>query len=78
MSIPVPYLRYQSGFGNEYATEAVPGAADGDDGVVLGAQRLATRQAGLDELDRGDRARAQLHRDLAQRQVQVVGGVHGI
>ena len=26
MSIPVPYLRYQSGFGNEYATEAVDGA----------------------------------------------------
>ena len=22
MSIPVPYLRYLSGFGNEYATEA--------------------------------------------------------
>ena len=26
MSIPVPYLRYQSGFGNEYATEAIDGA----------------------------------------------------
>jgi homogentisate 1,2-dioxygenase len=26
MSIPVPYLRYQSGFANEYATEAVDGA----------------------------------------------------
>jgi len=26
MSIPVPYLRYQSGFGNEYATEALDGA----------------------------------------------------
>jgi homogentisate 1,2-dioxygenase len=26
MSIPVPYLRYQSGFGNEYASEAVDGA----------------------------------------------------
>ena len=26
MSIPVPYLRYQSGFGNEYATEAADGA----------------------------------------------------
>ena len=26
MSIPVPYLRYLSGFGNEYATEAVDGA----------------------------------------------------
>ena len=26
MSIPVPYLRYQSGFGNEHATEAIDGA----------------------------------------------------
>jgi len=26
MSIPVPYLRYQSGFGNEYASEAIDGA----------------------------------------------------
>ena len=26
MSIPVPYLRYQSGFANEYATEAIDGA----------------------------------------------------
>ena len=26
MSIPAPYLRYQSGFGNEFATEAIDGA----------------------------------------------------
>jgi homogentisate 1,2-dioxygenase len=73
MSIPVPYLRYQSGFGNEHATEAVDGA--------LPAGRNSPQRAPLDlypELVSGTAFTAPRHENrrtwLYRRQPSVVSG----
>ena len=73
MSIPVPYLRYQSGFGNEYATEALDGA--------LPQGRNSPQRAPLDlypELISGTAFTAPRHENrrtwLYRRQPSVVSG----
>ena len=73
MSIPVPYLRYQSGFGNEYATEALDGA--------LPQGRNSPQRAPLDlypELVSGTAFTAPRHENrrswLYRRQPSVVSG----
>jgi homogentisate 1,2-dioxygenase len=73
MSIPVPYLRYQSGFGNEHATEAIDGA--------LPAGRNSPQRAPLDlypELVSGTAFTAPRHENrrtwLYRRQPSVVSG----
>jgi homogentisate 1,2-dioxygenase len=73
MSIPVPYLRYQSGFGNEHATEAIDGA--------LPQGRNSPQRAPLDlypELVSGTAFTAPRHENrrswLYRRQPSVVSG----